>query len=136
MKRNLSITIVTLIVASSMLHASHTQSSSAQYVQGTIISVQKHLVSSPADALTTPTDAPLSSHDYAYEVAVRVDCKTFTGRYQTVFDYLPSAFAVDQPIQVRLSKHVLYFDLPNHPEMKMGIVRRTSASGAGCGPNR
>ena len=136
MKRNLFITIAAVIVASSMLYASHTQNSSAQYTQGTVVRVQKQVVSSPADALTTPTDAPLASRDYAYEVAVRVDCKTFTGRYETAFDYLPSAFTVDHPIQVRAGRHAMYFDLPNHPEMRMGIVHRSTVSSADCGQNR
>jgi len=33
---------------------------------------------------------------------------------------------------VRLTKHVMYFDLPNDPDMKMGIVRRRSD----CAQNR
>jgi hypothetical protein len=61
---------------------------------------------------------------------------TYVGRYETALNYLPSAFSSDQPIPVRLTEHILYFDLPNKPEMKMSIVHRTTESGAGCGRNR
>lgn len=136
MKRNFSISVAILVIAAPMLYASHTQSRSPQYVQGTVLAVQKHVMSSPGDTLTTPTDAPLSSRYYAYDVAIQVDCETYTGRYETAFDYLPSAFTADQPVRLRLTKHSLYFNLPNNPHMRMGIVRRTTASGAGCSRNR
>ena len=98
-------------------------------MQGTVIQVQKHKVFS-ADSMvgdSNPSDAPLASRYYSYEVSVRVDCRTYVGRYQTPFNYLPSAFTPDRPIQVRVTKHLMYFDLPNDPDMRMGIVRRGSA---------
>jgi hypothetical protein len=61
---------------------------------------------------------------------------TYVGRYETAFDYWPSAFSSDQPIPRRLTKHILYFDLPNKPEMRMSIVYRATESGAACGRNR
>ena len=134
MKRNLCIAIAVLVVVVPGLYASQTQGSSNSYVQGTVVDVQKHQVYSPAYTIggSNPSDAPLTSQYYAYEVSVRVDCQTYVGRYETPFNYLPSAFTLDQPIQVRLTKHVMYFDLPNDPDMRMGIVRRSSE----CGQNR
>ncbi len=131
-----AITIALLVAAAPMLYASHTPSNPSQYLPGTVLSVHKYDVSSPADALTTPTDAPLSSRSYAYDVTVRVDCKTYVARYETAFNYLPSAFTANQPIRVQLTKHVLYFDLPDDPEVKMGIVHRSTVPGAVCGRNR
>jgi hypothetical protein len=61
---------------------------------------------------------------------------TYVGRYETAFDSLPSAFSSDRPIPVRLTKHILSFNLPNNTEMKMGIVHRATESGVGCGQNR
>jgi len=61
---------------------------------------------------------------------------TYVGRYQTAFDYWPSAFSSEQPIPLGLTKHILYFDLPTKPEMKMSIGYRATESGAGCGRNR
>jgi len=104
------------------------------YVQGTVVGVKMHREYSPAYAMggSNPSDAPLASRSYVYEVAVRVDCRTYVGRYETPFHYLPSAFSANQPIQVRLTKHVLYFDVPDNPEMRMGVVHHRSD----CPPSR
>ncbi len=133
MKTNLCLAIAVLVTAP-MLYASQTQGHSYPYVQGTVVAVQKHKVYSPDSTIggSNPSDAPLTSQYYAYEVSVRIDCKTYVGRYETPFNYLPSVFTPDQPIQLRLTRHVMYFDLPYDPDMRMGIIHRSS----GCGQNR
>jgi len=133
MQTNLRIGIVLLVMAP-MLSASPTRDKSNPYVQGTVVAVQKHKVYSPDYTMggSNPSDAPLTSRYYAFEVSVRVDCKTYVGRYETPFNYLPSVFTPNQPIQLRLTKHVMYFDLPYYPDMRMGIVHRSSD----CGQNR
>lgn len=127
MKRNLWMGIAALVLVMPSLYASQTQT-------GTVVAVQQQKVYSPEYTMggSNPSDAPLTSRYYAYEVSVRVDCKTYVGRYETPFHYLTSAFTPNHPIQVRLSKHVMYFDLPNDPDMRMGIERRSSQ----CGQNR
>jgi hypothetical protein len=133
MKKDLCICIAAFVVVVPALYGAEPGHSSP-YVQGTVVHVQKQRVYSPAATIggSNPSDAPLTSRYYAYEVSVRVDCKTYVGRYETPFNYLPAAFTADQPIQVRLTKHVMYFDLPNDPDMRMGIVRRRTE----CGQNR
>jgi len=133
MKRNLCICIVVFVVVVPALYAAEPGHSSP-YVQGTVVHVQQHKVYSPDSMIggSNPSDAPLTSRYYAYEVSVRVDCTTYVGRYETPFNYIPSEFTSNQTIQVRLTKHVMYFDLPNDPDMRMGIVRRRSD----CGQNR
>jgi hypothetical protein len=133
MKKTICLGIAVLVIVP-ILNASPTRSRSNAYVQGTVVEVQKQKVYSPDYAIggSNPSDAPLTSRYYAYEVSVRVDCKTYVGRYETPFNYLPSEFTRDQPIKVQVAKHVLYFDLPNDPDMRMGIVHRSSE----CGQNR
>jgi hypothetical protein len=133
MKKNLCICIAAFASVMPALYAAEPGHSNA-YVQGTVVGVQQHKAYSPEATLggSNPSDAPLTSRYYAYEVSVRVDCETYVGRYETPFKYLPSAFTTDQPIQVRLTRHVMYFDLPNDPDMRMGIVRRSSS----CSQNR
>ncbi len=133
MKRNIYIVTAALVIVP-MLNGSPTRSNKNEYVQGTVIQVQKQKVFSPDYTIggSNPSDAPLTSRYYAYEVSVRVDCKTYVGRYETPFNYLPSEFTPDQPIKVRLTKHVMYFDLPNDPDMRMGVVHRSSE----CAQNR
>ncbi|MFZ0285533.1 MAG: hypothetical protein WAL32_09900 [Terriglobales bacterium] len=134
MKGNLWISFVVLSVAAPALYASQLPSRSTSYWQGTVVEVQKHKVYSPDYMMggSNPSDAPLTSRYYAFEVAVRVACNTYVGRYETEFNYLPSAFTPNQPIRVRLTKHVMYFDLPNDPDMRMGIVRHS----LDCAQNR
>ena len=133
MNKNIYMVIAMLIIVP-ISNASPTRSNSSPFVQGVVVFVQQHKVYSP-DSTTggsNPSDAPLTSRFYAYEVSVRIDCKTYVGRYETPFNYLSSAFTPDRPIQVRLTRHVMYFDLPNNPDMRMSIVRRRTE----CGQNR
>lgn len=124
MKKNRWMVVVVLGLVPA-LYGKQTQGTNA-FVQGTVIRVEMRKEYSPAYTMggSNPSDAPLTSRFYVYEVAVRVDCKTYVGRYETPFHYLPSAFSANRPIQVRLTRHVLYFDFPDDPEMRMGIVRR------------
>ena len=115
------------------LHASKVQDQTNYYQQGTILGVENHKVDSPEySGGSNPSDAPLQSAFYAYEVSVRVDCETYVGHYQSVIDYLPSAFAANQPIRVHLTKHFLYFGLPMGGGMKMAIGHRETAHGIAC----
>ncbi len=133
MNKNICVGLAVLVIVP-ILNASPTRNNSNAYVRGVVTEVQKRKVDCPDYTIggSDPSDAPLTSRYYAYQVFVRVDCKTYVGRYETPFKYLPSEFTPDQPIQVRLTKHVMYFDLPNAPDMRMGIVHRSST----CGQNR
>lgn len=136
MKTIFWIIIGAFALAAPLLSATPAKKGANLPVQATVVRVQKNEVGSVGDGLTSPTDAPLSSRYYAYDVSVRVDCHTYVGRYQTEFDYLPSAFASGQPIQVRMTKHAMYFELADKPEMKMAIVHRSAQSGIDCGADR
>jgi hypothetical protein len=104
------------------------------YVQGTVSEVRKERVQSPEYTIggSNPSDAPLAIRFYSFEIAIRVGCKTYVGRYRTPMNYLPAAFAAGQRIGFRLGKHVMSFDLPYSAEVRMPIVRRKDE----CGNNR
>jgi hypothetical protein len=90
-----------------------------------VLQVQKHEVGGSAyTGGDNPSDAPLQSDYYAYDVSVRVNCGTYVARYQSPFGYLPSAFVPGHTVPVRVTKHILYFNVPDYQEMKMGIVRK------------
>lgn len=102
------------------------------YVQGTILAVQKQNVSSPGTmAGTAPSDAPLRSSYYAYNISIRVRCTTYTGRYDTPLNYLPAALSPHHPVDLRLSRHVMYFHAPGKQDIKMPIVQHKDDD-AGC----
>jgi hypothetical protein len=104
------------------------------FIQGTVLYVQEQRAQSPGYTVggSNPSDAPLTSSYYVFEVSLRADCEIYTGRYETALNYLPLAFSAGRSISVRLTRHILYFDLPDAPEMKMGIVRRKDV----CASNR
>jgi len=95
--------------------------------------VQKSEVQPPtASGSDNPSDAPLHSESYTYEVAVRVNCGTYVGRYESSYDYFPAAFVPEHTLPVRITKHVLYFNLPGDREMQMNIVRHKEDKQMAC----
>jgi hypothetical protein len=127
------ITIPVILLALHMFHVSPSRNAK-EYVKGIVVDVENHQVESPAFTMggSNPSDAPLTSRYYAYEVSIRVGCETYVGRYETPFHYLPSAFAPGRRLEFRLTKHVMYFEIPYSAGIRMGIVRRHRE----CGTNR
>ena len=132
-KSKLYAVIFVSIVIVPLLSASPMQVQSKLYQQGTVLSVDRQEVTSPNECCYSGTDSPVQTQYYAYDVSVRVACVTYVGRYETPFDYLPSAFGPNKTIQVRLTKHILYFDVPGDKEMKMGIIHHSNNRAAPCG---
>jgi hypothetical protein len=129
----LEITIPLILVALPMFYVSPSRNAK-EYVQGTVVDVASHQVESPAFTVggSNPSDAPLTSRYYVYEVSIRVGCETYVGRYETPFHYLPSAFAPAQRLRFRLTKRVMYFEIPYSAGIRMGIIRRHRE----CGTDR
>jgi hypothetical protein len=91
------------------------------YQTATVVSVEKY--NSPSTYIGSPTDAPLQPEEYAYDIGIRLECDLYVGRYESATDYLPSVFAADHSVDVRLQKHVLYVSLPFGDQVvKMGII--------------
>jgi hypothetical protein len=105
-------------------HAIHKKGD--EQVHGKIVAAEKRRVESPDYPVggSNPSDAPLTSRYYEFEVSIRVACTTYVGTYQTPFNYLPLAFNPNQSIAFRLTKHVMYFDSPGVEDIRMHI--RTS----------
>ena len=132
MSNNTGSAISVLLIAILMLHGSPAQSSSGEYVQGTVVEVQKHKTQSPEYTIggSNPSDAQLASSYYTYEISIRVGCRIYVGRYDTALNYLPSIFARDQHVELRLTKRVMYFDVPYSAGIRMRIIHRYAACGA------
>jgi hypothetical protein len=132
MRKNLCICGLVLAAGLPALHASSVAVHSRQYLQATVLSVQRREAEEPSRVGDNPSDAPLQSQAYAYDVAVRVSCGTYVGHYESPYDYLPSEFSPNREVQVRLTKHVMYFNLPGDREMEMSIVRHRTERSAPC----
>jgi hypothetical protein len=131
MKEKFSLRIALFLILVPLLNA-YAARVPRQFVQGTVVEVQEQKEQSPSYMIggSNPADAPLTTRYYTYEVSIRTDCEIYVGRYQTPLNYLPSAFTAGRPISLRLTKHVMYFDLPNDPDFRMGIVRRRRVCGS------
>jgi hypothetical protein len=91
------------------------------YQTATVVSVDKY--NSPSTYIGSPSDAPLQTEEYAYDIGIRLNCDVYVGRYESATDYLPAVFATNHAVDVRMQKHVLYVSLPfGDRVVKMGIV--------------
>jgi opacity protein-like surface antigen len=72
-----------------------------------------------------PNDAPLADPEtFAYDVVVHVNCGSYVGRYQSWYDYLPSVLAPNQKIHFRMTRSVMYVDVPNQKELELSIISK------------
>ena len=127
--------ILAVVVFAPLLAALAKDQPDAGFQRGTVLKVERQEVRSPDTCCYSGTDAPLQSEYYAFEVSVRVGCTIYEGRYETPFDYFPSAFSPGKSIQVRPTKHTLYLDTPIWNDTKIPVVRRTTDRAAPCGTN-
>jgi len=111
----------------------HANAKSAQngYETATVVSMNR-LMSDPYYS-GSGTDAPLQVRTYSYDIGIRLDCTVYIGRYESATKYLPSAFAPNHEIDVRLRKHILYVSLPfRDDEISMGIVGHRRVKDESC----
>jgi hypothetical protein len=105
------------------------------YQQATVVKVDECDAPSVFGG-SNPSDAPLQPEVFAYDIALKVNCDLYVGRYQSAFDYLPPIFARDHAVDVRVQKHILYVSLPDSDrEVKMGIVTHSRVKQASCTTN-
>ncbi len=125
------VTIAILVAVLPTFYAHAARRRAEEQVQGQVVRVRKHRVQSPEYTMggSNPSDAPLTSRYYAFEVSIRVGRTIYSGIYQTPFNYLPSEFDRDQRIEFRVTKHVMYFEFPDSAGIRMHIVHRRDECG-------
>jgi len=122
--KRISIVIAVLAAMLAVINASAKESKVRQYFEGTVVRVDKY---EPQQVVAgqNPSDAPLADPEtFAYDIAVHVNCGTYVGRYQSWYDYVPSVFAADRKIQLRLTRSVMYVNVPNEKELELSIVSK------------
>jgi len=111
--------------------AKQTKTKEDGYETATVVSVAKHGASNYVG--DNPIDAPLQARDYSYDIGIRLNCNVYVGRYESATRYLPSVFAPNHEVDVRLHKPVMYFSLPfSDAETMMGIVRHKRVKDEMC----
>lgn len=132
MRKRSLLTGVACMVLLISLHAHVKQTTEGGYQIATVVSVTKHASASNYTG-GNPVDAPLQAREYAYDIAIRLNCNVYIGRYESATRYLPSVFAPDHELDVRLRKHTLYVSLPfSDEEVMMGIVGRRRVKDEAC----
>lgn len=106
----------------------HAQSNS--FLEGTILQVEKHEAVQSRGG-SNPSDAPLPDPEtYDYDIAVRVNCRTYVARYESWYDYVPANLSASQQVQLRLAHGTMYVDVPNQKEVPMRIGSRHEDRGS------
>jgi len=114
------------------LFAQTTPDKKANYQNATVVSVNKH---TPVFnyASGDSTDAPLRSVDNGYDIAIRLNCDLYVGRYRSSINFVPPEVSANQPVQVLMQGHVMYVTYPNQSrQMKLGIMSHKRVNDAGC----
>jgi hypothetical protein len=114
--------LLLIVGAFSFAHASSKPSQPKAYLEGTVLHVEKHETTQMSTG-SNPSDAPLADPEtYDYDVAVRVNCGTYVGRYESWYDYVPATLSANQKIQLRLARGTMFVNVPDQKEVPMRIV--------------
>jgi hypothetical protein len=119
-------TVVSCVLLTSMWAATK-----AEHQPATVVSVQNR--ETPSNyAGSNPSDAPLQSEVYSYDIGIQVGCTIYRTRYDSAFDYLPSVFAPHHAVEVNLRKRVIEVSLPGNRTVRMGIDDRRNVKDESC----
>lgn len=100
------------------------------YQPATVVSVANH--ETPSEYVGNPSDAPLRSEVYSYDIGIQLNCTLYMVRYESGFDYLPSVFSPHQTVEVSLQKHVMNVNLPGSREVRLSIASRSRVKDTSC----
>jgi len=135
MKRILSISVVMASLMLIYVQANAKASKQTGFETATVVSVDKH--ETPSNYVGgSPSDAPLMAQDNSYDIGIRLNCNVYVGRYESATDYLPSVFAPNHSVDVRLDGHLMFVSLPDGDRIvKMGIVSHKRVKEQSCSAN-
>jgi hypothetical protein len=100
------------------------------YQSATVVSVASH--ETAPSYVGNPSDAPLQSEVYSYDIGIQLNCTVYVVRYETGLDYLPSVFSPHQTVEVSLEKHVMDVNLPGAREVRLSIGSRSRFKDTSC----
>ncbi len=101
------------------------------YQTATVVSVTQRDTSSN-DVGDNPSDAPLQTQIYAYQIGLRLNCSVYQVLYETPLDYLPAIFSPTREVKVNLQKHDMYVSFPGDRELRLSISDRHSMKDGSC----
>jgi hypothetical protein len=110
------------------------RASTPQFQKAVVLRVEKSQPTLPYRRRIADSPPPLTEYDY--EVSLRVGCLVYVGLYQSAIDYLPSAIAPDQSVEVSVEKHVMRVRVSGDREITVEITRHYRASLGSCSSGR
>src|ERR1051326_3464085 len=120
--KNRIILFSTIVTFSLCLFAQTTPDKKGNYQNATVVSVSKHTPSSTFVGGDSG-DAPLRASDNSYDIAIRLNCDLYVGRYRSSINFVPPEVSANQAVQVLMQGHVMYVNYPNQSrQMKLGIT--------------
>jgi hypothetical protein len=123
MKRR-TVVLVVVVAALSLPAAVAKAPQTRNYQDAIVLRVDKH-EDQPRAGGDNPSDAPLPDPEtFSYDIALRVNCGTYVGRYQSWYDYVPAVFSPNQRIHLLLTRSVIYVPVPNQREVEMPIISK------------
>jgi hypothetical protein len=113
------------------MHAS-SSAPAKPFETATVVSVRRQeMAEPPYYGGDNPSDAQLRSEIYTYDVTVRTRCGTYVTRYESPYDYFPTAIHSNTQIPVRVGKHDIAFNL-EYRQMQMPIAHRSRDNRSNC----
>jgi hypothetical protein len=117
-----------LVLASGLLPTSMHATTKTEYQTATVVSVESHAIPSPYVG-GGPSDAPLQSEVYGYDIGIRVGDTVYRTSYESAFADLPSVLTANHSVEVNLKRHVMEVELPGDRSVRLGIESRTGVNG-------
>jgi hypothetical protein len=125
MKNNIMLAVLVLGALLTNLHAA----TNPEYQPATVVSVESRAIPSN-DAGGGPTDAPLQSEVYSYDIGIRLGDTVYMTAFDSAVDQLPSDLAANRQVQVNLKKRVIEVELSGDRTVEMPIESRTGVNDA------
>jgi|GEM_PF-2520244 len=110
------------------------RASTPQFQKAVVLRVEKSQPTLPYRRRLA--DSPPPPTEYDYEVSLCIDCLVYVGLYQSAIDYLPSAIAPDQSVEVSVEKHVMRVRVSGDREITLEITRHYRVSPGSCSSGR
>ncbi len=120
-----------MIFSTFLCSVSASAATSRTYAPATLLSVQQQNKDEPWVA-GSPSDAPLRVESYTYLFTLRQGCTDYVASYDSYSSKFAKLFRVNTPVQVSVSKHLLYLHADwndDDEDLRMSLVNKHAIAG-------
>jgi hypothetical protein len=109
----------------------HAMASTPQFQKAVVLRVDKSTPTLPNRRRLADSPPPPTVYDF--EVSLRMNCVVYVGLYQSAIDFLPSAIAANQSVDVSIEKYLMRIKVAGGREITMERIWRYRESKGSCG---